>query len=176
MEYQAIIDFWFVETSPAQWWQKSAEFDALINKRFNSVLAQVASGEMAHWRSTAEGALAEIIVLDQFSRNIFRDTAKSFSFDSLALALSQNALTQGFDKVLEPEKRAFLLMPFMHSESAVIHEQAVTLFQGTGNYEFELAHKRIIDRFGRYPHRNKILGRTSTVQEIAFLKEPNSSF
>ncbi|MFI7918815.1 DUF924 family protein, partial [Acinetobacter baumannii] len=114
------------------------------------------------WRKTPEGRLAEIIVLDQFSRNIYRDQPESFAYDGLALALSQEAISLQLDAQLNPEQRSFLYMPFMHSESKLIHEFALKLFQRLGNeinLSFEKKHKVIIDRFGRYPHRNAILGR-----------------
>ena len=124
----------------------------------------------------AQKHLAEIIVLDQFSRNIYRNTVKAFSQDPQALCLAQRAIELGFDKKLPDSQAAFIYMPFMHSESKVIHQQAEQLFKGMTNYEFELKHKVIIDRFGRYPHRNKVLGRESTAEELQFLTEPNSSF
>ena len=123
--------------------------------------------------------MAEIIVLDQFSRNIYRDQAQAFAYDSLALALAQEAISLQLDAQLSPEQRSFLYMPFMHSESKLMHEYALKLFQRLGNeinLSFEKKHKIIIDRFGRYPHRNEILGRTSTAEELEFLTQPNSSF
>ena len=124
-------------------------------------------------------ALAEIIVLDQFSRNIFRDQAEAFSQDSLALALSQEAVACNAPAALDTEQRSFLYMPYMHSESPLVHQQAVQLFSEEGmenSYDFEIRHKEIIDRFGRYPHRNVVLGRQSTQAELDFLKQPGSSF
>lgn len=135
--------------------------------------------ELWTWRATAEGRLAEIIVLDQFSRNLYRDHAESFAQDALALALAQEAIQLNLDQQLSPEQRSFLYMPFMHSESKIIHIQALQLFEELGNplnLDFEKKHKVIIDRFGRYPHRNQILGRSSTAEEIEFLKQPNSHF
>lgn len=137
-------------------------------------------GELYGWRKTAHGRLAEIIVLDQFSRNMYRDQPQSFAADPMALVLAQEAVFLGADKKLKtPQEQAFLYMPYMHSESEIIHEVALDLFSQPGlenNYAFELKHKEIIDRFGRYPHRNDILGRQSTAEELAFLKEPGSSF
>jgi uncharacterized protein (DUF924 family) len=127
----------------------------------------------------AKGALAEIIILDQFSRNIFRDTPIAFATDALALEAAKEAIANGFDKEIDAGYLSFLYMPFMHSESKEIHEIAVSLFNKPGmesSYEYELKHKAIIDRFGRYPHRNEILGRQSTLEEIEFLKEEGSSF
>jgi uncharacterized protein (DUF924 family) len=123
--------------------------------------------------------LAEIIVLDQFSRNVYRDTPAAFAQDSLALALSQEAVQSGALNALTETERTFLLMPYMHSESRAIHVQAERLFKvhaPATNYDFELKHKLIIDRFGRYPHRNAILGRASTPEELVFLEQPGSSF
>lgn len=176
----AVLDFWFKEAEPAQWWQTDAEFDALIARKFTRLLIQAAAGELYAWRDTAQGRLAEIIVLDQFSRNVYRNSPKAFAQDSMALALSQEAVRAGVLAELGSEaERGFLLMPYMHSESKLIHELAVPLFKehaSANNYEFELKHKMIVDRFGRYPHRNETLGRESSVEEIEFLKQPGSSF
>lgn len=123
--------------------------------------------------------LAEVLVLDQFSRNMYRGQAKAFACDSLALALAQTAVAKGFDLQLTEVQRSFLYMPYMHSESAVIHEQAAKLYTKLGreeNLKFEYKHKQIIDTFGRYPHRNLALGRTSTAEELEFLKRPDSGF
>lgn len=174
-----VLDFWFVKTSPKQWWQKDAAFDAQIQRKFGNLHAQAKACELFAWRTTAKGSLAEIIILDQFSRNIYRNHADSFACDSLALALAQMAIEKGVDAQLSSVECSFLYMPFMHSESAVIHNEAVALYQKLGNQnslDFELKHKAIIDRFGRYPHRNAILQRQSTPEEIAFLQQPNSSF
>lgn len=177
---QAVLDFWFKDTSPAQWWQSDADFDALITQRFGNVLTQAAAGELYQWRDTALGRLAEIIVLDQFSRNVYRGTPQAFAQDAMALALSQEAVRVGaLAELATEEERGFLLMPYMHSESAVIHELAVSLFKqhaSENSYEFELKHKEIVDRFGRYPHRNEALGRASSAEEIEFLQQPGSSF
>tara|TARA_B110000902_G_C14201581_1_gene547962 strand:- start:651 stop:1187 length:537 start_codon:yes stop_codon:yes gene_type:complete len=177
--YKEIIKFWFEEISQAQWWKKDVEFDQLIASRFSEVHGQAARCELYQWRDTAEGRLAEIIVLDQFSRNIYRDSPISFATDSLALALGQEAIREGADQEVPESMRSFFYMPFMHSESAVIHEEAVALYEAygnEGNLNFELRHKAIIDRFGRYPHRNEILGRDSTTEEVEFLSQPGSSF
>lgn len=177
--YKEIINFWFAESSPEQWFKKDAAYDRLIAERFTGLHNAAARCELYEWRSEALGRLAEIIILDQFPRNIYRDTPKAFASDSLALALSQEAIQAGADKTLEPRQRSFLYMPFMHSESSAIHKVAVQLFNEPGledNLSFELKHKAIIDRFGRYPHRNDLLGRKSSPEEIEFLKTPGSSF
>jgi uncharacterized protein (DUF924 family) len=138
-----------------------------------------ALGELAAWRGTPDGRLAEVIVLDQFSRNLFRDDARAFAADGMALVLAQEAIRAGADRDMPAPRRAFFYMPFMHSESRAIHVQAERLFSQPGlenNYAFELKHKAIVDRFGRYPHRNRVLGRASTPDELAFLEQPGSSF
>jgi uncharacterized protein (DUF924 family) len=177
--YNDILNFWFNELTPAHWWKKDETLDAQIKQRFGAIHTQAARCELFDWRIAAKGRLAEIVILDQFSRNIFRNTPQAFAHDSLALALAQEALAVDADKALSPSERNFLYMPFMHSESAAIHQIAVTLFSAPGmenNLDFELKHQTIINRFGRYPHRNKILGRESTPEEIEFLKEPGSGF
>ena len=179
MNYQDVIDFWFSEIDPGQWWRQSDELDSQIRQRFGPLHAQAVSSELSGWRVHALGRLAEIIVLDQFSRNIFRGTKQAFGADSQALALAQEAVAAGADAELDPARRAFLYMPFMHSEAAEIHQLAVRLFSASGmdsNLQFELRHQAIIDRFGRYPHRNAVLGRVSSAEEIEFLKTPGSSF
>lgn len=176
---QEVLQFWFQELTPKQWWVKDTELDQLIEKRFSTTLQRAAQCELADWRSEARGRLAEVIVLDQFSRNIFREQPLAFANDPLALALAQEAIARGDDQKLSPIERSFLYLPFMHSESASIHQQAVELYKANNiedNLEFEYKHKAIIDRFGRYPHRNAILGRESTPEEIDFLKQPGSSF
>ncbi|MFB2640747.1 DUF924 family protein [Shewanella bicestrii] len=176
---EQVLHFWFEEISPKSWWIKDREFDALIQSRFEELLKQAKRGELADWRVTPQGRLAEIIVLDQFSRNIYRDTPAAFEADTIALVLAQEAVAQQVDQALKPKQVPFLFMPYMHSESAVIHQVAEKLFNreaAIANLEFELRHKAIIDRFGRYPHRNKILGRESTADELAFLTQPGSSF
>jgi len=176
---QDILTFWFQETSPKQWWQVDPAFDAFIASRFGGLLQQAARCELHGWRSTPQGRLAEVIVLDQFSRNIYRGDPRAFEADPLALALAQTAVAAGDDLALSEAERAFLYMPYMHSESPRIHAVADELFKARASedsHRFELRHKAIIDRFGRYPHRNQILGRNSTPEELAFLATPGSSF
>lgn len=174
-----VLSFWFHDIEPKQWWIADPEFDALLRDRFLDLLKQASAGELFVWRTSAKGRLAEIIVLDQFSRNIYRNTPQAFTQDAMALALSQEAVAGGVLAELEIMERTFLLMPYMHSESRVIHAQAGPLFQQhtpDNNFQFELRHKAIIDEFGRYPHRNEILGRPSTQEELEFLKKPGSRF
>ncbi|MEQ1535258.1 MAG: DUF924 family protein [Burkholderiaceae bacterium] len=177
--HQSILNFWFKEITPAQMWKVDTAFDRLIAERFGDIHEQATRAELFTWRATAHGRLAEIIALDQFSRNIHRGTRRAFDADPLALALAQEALSAKADEALTQDERTFLLMPYMHSESKQIHAVAEPLFKAKtpeGNYNFELRHKAIIDRFGRYPHRNVILERESTPEELVFLTEPGSSF
>jgi len=179
LKYQEIIHFWFEEIDKASWWAKDQDFDRLIKNRFEQVYRRAACCELAEWRQTAEGRLAEIIVLDQFPRNMYRDSAQAFATDPLALALAQEGIFCGADSELPAPEKSFFYMPFMHSESLHIHRQAVDLFSQPGlesNLDFELRHKKILEQFGRYPHRNKILNRSSTRAELEFLQQPGSSF
>jgi len=174
-----VLAFWFQEMGPAKWWLKDDDVDQLMISRFTQLHVAAHQAELYEWRATAKGRLAEIIVLDQFSRNMFRDSARAFASDPMALALSQEAIAVGADSKLTATERSFLYMPFMHSESLKIHEEAVDLYTKNGiqaNLDFEIKHKKIIEQFGRYPHRNAILDRQSTDEEIAFLKQPGSSF
>jgi len=174
-----IARFWFDETAPAQWWRADPAFDAQVRERFGALLLAALAGELHAWRATAEGRLAEVIVLDQFSRNIHRGTPGAFAADPMALALAQEAIAGGHDQALPVAQRAFLYMPYMHSESRAIHAIAEQLFATPGleaNRDSGLRHRAIIERFGRYPHRNAILGRLPTPEETEFLKQPGSGF
>jgi len=174
-----ILKFWFEDIDQSKWWIKDADFDNLIIERFSGIHSAARQGELYEWRTSPKGRLAEIIILDQFSRNMFRDSALAFACDPMALALAQEAISADAHKNLSATECSFLYLPFMHSESLKIHELAVKLYSGNGlkdSLEFELKHKAIIERFGRYPHRNKALGRVSTPAEIEFLKQPDSSF
>lgn len=181
----AVLTFWFENLSEKDWFKKRKRRDEAIRKRFGDLHEQARRGECWCWREaenpavSALGRLAEIILLDQFARHIFRDSARAFNIDAMTLVLAQHAVQQGADQLIEPRLRSFMYMPFMHSESALIHEQALALFSQPGlahNLKFEKRHKAIIDRFGRYPHRNAALGRESTAEELAFLERPGSSF
>jgi len=177
--YREILRFWFEEINPAQWWSKDDALDKLITERFADIHVSATRCELFEWRKYDRGRLAEIIVLDQFSRNMYRNSPLSFAHDSLALALSQEAVSAKADETLGHAERNFLYMPFMHSESLRIHEVAIDLFRNKGtqsSLDFEIRHKRIIEKFGRYPHRNSILCRESTAQEVEFLKQPGSGF
>jgi len=177
--YQQVLDFWFKEIEPKQWWVKDEKFDQAILTRFADIHQQANAGELYHWRETPQGRLAEIIVLDQFSRNMFRDSPKAFASDPLALVLSQVALKANAHEQLAANECSFLFMPYMHSESLKVHNVALDIFKehcSHDNYEFEIKHRNIIKQFGRYPHRNTIMGRASNPEEVAFLKQPGSSF
>jgi uncharacterized protein (DUF924 family) len=157
-----ILNFWFDEIDPASWWSARTEFNALVRERFGDVLERAARGECVDWRHDAQGRLAEIIVLDQFSRNIHRGTPAAFAQDPMALALAQEAVSRGCHRELDPAQRGFLFLPFVHSESRPIHETAEALYREFGeprHLDFERRHKAIIDRFGRYPHRNQMVPR-----------------
>lgn len=170
---QTVLDFWFKAEHQPFWFQKSADFDHAIFQQFADLHRQASQAELWTWRTTAKGRLAEIIILDQFSRNLFRDDARAFAQDPMAVALCQEAIACGADLALTGLERKFLYMPLMHSESVKVHEWAVEKFQQLGDaltLDFEMQHKAIIDRFQRYPHRNRILGRESTAEEVEFLK------
>lgn len=173
MKAKDVLAFWFEETKPEQWFKKDSQFDQLIKHKFSETLEAARKGELYEWREYAPGRLAEIIVLDQFSRNIYRNTKDAFASDSLALVLAQEMVSLKLDKEISLNRRSFVYMPYMHSESKIIHEVAVNLFDQEGledNYKYELAHKDIIDRFGRFPSRNVALERSSTPDEVEFLK------
>ena len=177
--YEDILNFWFQEIDPKMWFTKNSEFDDLIRSRFFDIHTQAKKCELFSWRSEAKGRLAEIIILDQFSRNLFRDSPEAFASDSLALALAQEAVSLGLDEKLNNLEKSFLYMPYMHSESLAIHEIVIELYSQEGlenNLDFEKKHKDIIEKFGRYPHRNQILGRKSSAEEIDFLQQEGSSF
>ncbi len=174
-----MLDFWFSEIDKECWFRADPEFDAQVRERFGDLHRSAAAGELFSWRNTPVGLLAEVIVLDQFSRNIHRGTAAAFASDPLALAVAQQAVSLSADLELEPAQRNFLYMPWMHSESLLIHDIALELFERNADestLDYERRHRAIIERFGRYPHRNAILGRESTPAELAFLSEPGSSF
>ena len=179
MQPQPILHFWFTELTPKQHFAKDVALDEAIRTRFGPTLEAAARCELFAWRATPQGRLAELLVLDQFSRNVYRDTSGAFAQDALALALAQELVASGQDRSLPIEQRKFAYMPYMHSESLAIHAQAALLFSQPGlegTKDYALRHQAIITRFGRYPHRNAILGRTSSAEELAFLAEPGSAF
>lgn len=189
-EAEDILAFWFgapVEGATPErnklWFTKSADTDQLIRSRFLDVHEQAKNGALVHWLDAPRSCLAFILVTDQFPRNLFRETPAAFATDTLALGAARHALEQGFDRRLQPIERVFLYLPFEHSEDGTDQARAVALFDALraegdmdGFYQYALAHQRIIERFGRFPHRNAILGRASSPEEIEFLKEPGSRF
>lgn len=173
-----IIHFWF-GLDPKQWYRRDEKLDAEIAARFGETYRALETGGAESWLATPQGWLAAIIVLDQFPRNMFRGSARAFATDEAALALAERAIAKGVDMKLPPEQRAFLYMPFQHTEDRDGQARSVALFTALGNpvnLDFAQRHKAVIDRFGRFPHRNEALGRKSTDAEIAFLKQPGSSF
>lgn len=173
---EEVLAFWFAD--PERWWKKDPTFDAEIRARFLELHEAIARGDREDWRGTARGALAYVIVLDQFSRNAFRGSSRSFEYDAQALAAARDALDRGFDRLLSDDERSFLYMPFMHSERLADQDRCVQLFASEPEQRLSYAekHRDIVRRFGRFPHRNALLGRQSTPDELAFLKEPGSSF
>ncbi len=171
------------------WWKKDPQFDQLLKDRFGALLKSASQGELDDWRQTPKGRLALIILLDQFSRNIFRDTKEAFAQDTLAYELCIEGIERRHDRELSQIERTFFYMPMMHQEDKDCQKRSVQIFKAMleeapealkktvqGNYDAALGHARIIERFGRYPHRNTILERESTAEEIEFLKQPNSSY
>lgn len=176
---QDILKFWFEECSPEQWFRKDPAFDDRIREDFEELYEKVVAGCFPHWRESAEGCLAEIIVVDQFSRNIYRDDPRAFKADSKALDCTNHAIERGFDQQVGPVHRKFMYMPLQHSENREDQARSVLLYEAHTDAEtldFAQRHKDIIDRFGRFPHRNGILGRESTEEEREFLTQPGSSF
>lgn len=190
-EARAVLDFWFDKDNEPYWFAQNDDFDKQINDKFGKIWQAAQQGECVTWRiadapadsnssiTALAGRLAEIIVLDQFSRNLCREQACAFAQDGMALVLAQEAIGQPHFYTLPTQWRKFIIMPFMHSESAMIHKHYLPLFEQLNDadtLDFERRHKDIIDKFGRYPHRNKTLGRESTLEEEALLQQPNSSF
>ena len=188
---QAVLDFWFLPPdnpgygqSRAEWFRKDEAFDARIAERFGALIDDALAGGLRAWEATPHGALARIIVLDQFTRNVYRGTPRAFAGDAQALALAQSLTEQGLDQQLPPMLRAFAYLPFEHAEDLAMQARAVELFQLLSQaqpgfesmLDYAQRHQEVIARFGRFPHRNAILGRPSTPQEVAFLRQPGSSF
>ena len=184
--FDDVLAFWFDPLPHAArdaWFRKDPAFDAEIRARFGSTVEAALGGEMREWTSTPHGALARVLLLDQFTRNMFRDTPRAFAGDPQALAMATAAVDAGHDRALDRFERSFLYLPFEHAEDSAAQERSLALFGGLaaetgdrGTLEWAEKHAAIIRRFGRYPHRNAILGRASTPDEIAFLRQPGSSF
>ena len=181
-----VLAFWFgsaPHAARAAWFRKDPAFDAEIRSRFGAAIEAALAGGYRDWTATPRGSLARVLLLDQFTRNAFRDTLRAFAGDTQALATAQAAVDAGQDRALDRHERTFLYLPFEHAEDSIVQERSLALFRALaaemgepGNLEWAEKHAAIIRRFGRYPHRNAILGRASTPEEIAFLREPGSSF
>lgn len=174
-QFEGVLYFWFEELSKKDWFSPDFTLDQLIRERFGDTVKKAKAGELYHWRSSIRGRLAEIILLDQFSRNIYRDNLESFASDDMALTLAQEAIKSNDVSTLTDSEKSFLYMPFMHSESLLIQENfSMKLFQEEGlekRYKYAKEHYETIKKFGRFPYRNKILGRKSTMEELDYLKE-----
>lgn len=189
--WQPVLDFWFLPVDTpgsgharAEWFRKDAAFDAQIRSRFGPLLEQALAGELAHWDARPAGTLARILLLDQFTRNAFRDSPRAFAGDALALASAQALVAGGTDRQCAPLQRWFIYLPFEHAEDLVQQERSVTLFsqlqQESSDFavalDYALQHRAAITRYGRFPHRNSILGRTSSAAELAYLRQPGAGF
>ncbi len=185
LDFIEVLDFWFGAPSSRErgrprkaWFQKSESFDAEIRRRFLITWERAARGELERWQATPLASLALVVTLDQFPRNMFRGTARSFASDSAALTTAGETIAREFDRLLSPVERSFVYLPFAHAEDLAAQRRSLELFQGLDRENVESAkrHYEIIARFGRFPHRNAALDRDSTAEEIAFLKQPGSSF
>ena len=197
-EHDDVLGYWFGDLSAdgradaphaQRWWKKDPDVDAEVRERFGALHEAIAGGRHEAWLAGARGALAYVIVLDQFSRNMFRDTSRMFAHDAQALRAALSGIDRGFDRQLAFDERGFLYMPLMHSEELPLQNRCVALFeafrdelggtrreQAAGSVDYARRHRDIVARFGRFPHRNGILGRTSTAEELEFLTQPGSGF
>jgi uncharacterized protein (DUF924 family) len=173
---EEILSFWFTETTPAQWFQVSKEFDEMVREKFLDHFSLASKGFCDDWATSADGALALLLTFDQFPRNMFRDMPRAYETDGKALNIAALSIERGFDQVFAPLKRRFFYLPFEHSENIDDQRRSVALFDTMKHddpmaIEYAQRHLRVIEQFGRFPHRNKILGRESTPAEIAYLNE-----
>jgi len=186
---QEVLDFWFAAPGSAEhgtarhlWFTKSDDTDALIRARFGATVEAALQAKLDHWREELRSTLALIVLLDQFTRNIFRDTARAFAGDAAAIALAERVVDAGLDRQLSLNERWFVYLPFEHAESLSLQERAVQLFKQlaadglTEPLALAIKHRDVVARFGRFPHRNALLGRVSSPEEEAFLREPGSRF
>jgi uncharacterized protein (DUF924 family) len=183
-----VLHFWFGADESSgnrrkRWFAKDEVFDALIRSRFTALHEQAAAGALAGWKDDARSCLALILLLDQFSRNMFRASARAFATDALALETARHAVARDYDAGMRPVERMFVYLPFEHSESLADQQRSCELMQPLDvfaetddSYHYALRHREIIERFGRFPHRNAVLGRASMAQESEFLKQPGSGF
>ena len=178
-EIEEILNFWFKECKPEQWFKKNEDFDQMIENRFSITIENAIAGSLENWEESETGCLALIILLDQFTRNVFRNTPRAFAGDKKAIALNQLCCDKDYLTNPDVQRRQFMLMPMMHSENLAVQDAALPLFKKYASgkdYEYAEKHRYFIARFGRFPHRNVILGRKSTNEELEFLKQPGSSF
>ena len=187
---QEILEFWFGKPDDSDygksrkvWFTKNPEFDQEVRSRFLPIYQQAAAGELDDWKASPQGCLALIILLDQFPRNMFRGQPQAFATDPQALAYAKHAVTNGFEQELLPIQRQFIYLPFEHSENLADQHQCIKLFSTLQDYpecvsgvDYAHRHLKVIERFGRFPHRNEILGRETTSEEAEFLHQPGSSF
>jgi uncharacterized protein (DUF924 family) len=190
-----LLRFWFGESevpdaeTQRRWFARDPHFDDLVRRSWGQVIEAAARRELFNWSATPNGALAHVVALDQFPRNVFRDTPRAFAFDNLALEVARAAIDAGHDTAVSPWRRAFFYLPFMHAEDLAVQDESVALHKrlvetGVGdareshlrNLHYATRHRDIIARFGRYPHRNAILGRETSAEEAEFLSKPGSSF
>ena len=184
-----VLDFWFSERAQALCFEKDDAFDAEIRARFGCAVGQALSGGYQDWRRIADGTLALIVLLDQMARNVHRDSPQAYAGDARALEIAEKAIAAGFDRRFDYTRRRFFYLPFEHSEEPAVQDRSIALFTALAaeadsahreaaaeQLKYAQRHAEIIRRFGRYPHRNAVLGRVSTPEEEAFLKEPFSSF
>ena len=194
VDASAVLDFWFgaavddgigARAPPRpEWFRKDTAFDAVVAKRFGATLEAALAGRLAAWAGTPAGALALIVVLDQFTRNAFRDTPRAFAGDAQALALARALVAEGHDRGMSPLQRWFAYMPFEHAEDIGLQHESLRLFGSLAAehphtqqaLDYAVKHRDVVARFGRYPHRNAVLGRESTATELAFLSQPGASF
>lgn len=177
LSVEAVLGFWFSGPASRHWFSSTPAFDSVIRERFETTWRQARDGALRGWEQTPAGALALVIVLDQFPLNMYRGKAESFSTEAQARAVAERAIGRGFDRQLSGDQRAFLYLPFMHSESLADQERSVALFRAAGlekNLGFALGHRDIVQRFGRFPHRNRILGRDSSAEELEWLASPGA--
>ncbi|MDX2265638.1 MAG: DUF924 family protein [Hyphomicrobiales bacterium] len=174
-----VLNFWFSSTARDNWFAKNPRFDEEIRARFANAHSAARLGRFAHWRASAEGALALVLIFDQFPRNMYRGAADAYATDDLALEIARDTITAGQDAQLSEEERGFLYMPYMHSEDLAVQDVGLRLYGELGHKErldYMWRHHAVISQFGRFPHRNAVLGRQSTPEELAFLATPGSSF
>lgn len=176
-DYRTLLEFWFSEAMRTRWFSSTPELDALIRTRFEPLCRRAAASELAGWLDQPESALALVIALDQLPLNMYRGMPEAYATGELAVAAARRALASGHDRSLAPERLAFLYLPFMHSEDLADQDRSVALFRAaglTGNLRWAEHHREIIRRFGRFPHRNAVLGRPSSAEELAYLASPQA--